>query len=221
MSALGAVFRRDLRLAWAGGGGAAMPLAFLAGATTLLPFALGSERDVLEPLGAPLVWITLALAVLTSLERLFRADVEDGTLDQLLMAPVPLEAIAAAKGAALWVANGLPLAAAGGLLALMLQVPPAAAVLVGLSLAIGAMAFIGFGLVGAAVAAGVSRGGLLVALIVLPFYAPPVIFGAATAQAMAMGEPFVGPLALLAGISLGAAALGPIAAAAALRVQAD
>jgi heme exporter protein B len=167
--------------------------------------------------GPPLVWIAAALAVLATLERLFQADLEDGSLDQMLLSPAPLEALVLAKGAALWCVVGLPLALAGAPAAIALQAPAASVPLIVASLMLGTAAFIGVGLIGAAVTAGVKRGGVLIALIVLPFFAPPIIFGAAVAS----GDDVAAAFSILAGCALGAGALGPVAAAAALRLQAE
>ncbi len=217
MRAVFETFRRDFALMWNGGGGALAPLGFFLGATSLVPLAMGSDRALLAAAGPPLVWIAAALAVLATLERLFQADLEDGSLDQMLLSPTPLEALVLAKGAALWCAVGLPLALAGAPAAIALQAPAAHVPVIVISLALGMAAFIAIGLVGAAVTAGVRRGGVLIALIVLPFFAPPIIFGAAVAQ----GEAVAGAMAILGGCALGALALGPIAAAAALRLQAE
>lgn len=217
MSAFAATFRRDFALMWSAGGGALAPLGFFLGATMLVPLAMGPERGLLENAGPPLVWIAAALAVLATLERLFQADLEDASLDQMLLAPAPLELIVLAKGAALWCAVGLPLALAGAPAAIALQAPPVLVPAIVASLALGMAAFIGAGLVGAAVTAGVKRGGVLIALIVLPFFAPPIIFGSAVSS----GEDVGSAMLILGGCALGAVALGPIAAAAALRVQAE
>jgi heme exporter protein B len=217
MSAFAATFRRDFALMWGGGGGALAPLGFFLGATMLVPLAMGPERTLLQNAGPPLVWIAAALAVLATLERLFQADLEDGSLDQMLLAPAPLELLVLSKGLALWCAVGLPLALASAPAAIALQAPPALVPAIVASLALGMAAFIGAGLVGAAVTAGVKRGGVLIALIVLPFFAPPIIFGSAVAS----GEDVGSVMLVLAGCALGAVALGPIAAAAALRVQAE
>jgi heme exporter protein B len=222
LRALSAIFRRDLALAWSGGGGAAAPVGFFAGATALVPLAVGPDRATLAAIGPPLLWVMAALAALLVLERLFQADLEDGGLDQLLLSPAPLELVALAKGAALWVAVGAPMTLAALPLALALQAPPAAAPLIALQLLIGLAAFIGAGLFGAALAAGVKRGGVLIAILVLPFFAPPIIFGAAAAAEAASGEASFGPaFRFLCACALGAAALGPIGAAAALRRQSD
>ncbi len=186
---------RDFALLWAGGGGALAPLGFFLGATVLVPLAMGPDRALLAAAGPPLVWIAAALAVLATLERLFQADLEDGSLDQLLLSQSPLELIVLAKGAALWCAIGLPLALAGAPAAIALQASPEQIGVIVASLGLG----------------------VLIALIVLPFFAPPIIFG----SAVAAGEDVGAALAILAGCALGASALGPLAAAAALRLQAE
>ncbi len=216
MSALGAVFRRDVALAWSAAGGALAPIGFFLGAATLLPLAMGAERSLLQVAGPPLVWIAAALAALMMLERLFQADLEDGSLDQLFLSRAPLELIVFTKGAALWTAVGIPLALAAAPVAIALQASTALVPAIVASLALGMAAFIGAGLVGAALTASVKRGGVLIALIVLPFFAPPIIFGAAVA-----GGGGASPLLMLAGCALGAVAIGPIAAAAALRLHAE
>ena len=219
LRATATVFRRDLALAWAAGGGAAAPVGFFIGATTLIPLTAGPDRATLALIGAPLLWLTAALAALMVLERLFQADLEDGSLDQLLLSPAPLELLVAAKGAALWVAIGAPLALAAIPMALAMQTPPHAAALVAIGLLVGLAAFIGVGLFGAALAAGVRRGGVLIAILVLPFFAPPIIFGAGAAAAAAAHGLFTPAFSLLVGCALGAVALGPIGAAAALRLH--
>jgi heme exporter protein B len=216
MNAFSVTFRRDLAMMWSGGG-ALTPIGFFLGATLLVPLAMGPERSLLEAAGPPLVWIAAALAVLATLERLFQADLEDGSLDQMLLSRAPLEWLVLAKACALWCAVGLPLALAAAPAAIALQAPVDRVAAIVLSLALGTAAFIGIGLVGAAITAGVKRGGVLIALIVLPFFAPPIIFGAAVAS----GEDVGAALAVLTGCALGALALGPIAAAAALRLQAE
>jgi heme exporter protein B len=125
--------------------------------------------------------------------------------------------IVLAKGAALWCAIGLPLAIAGAPAAIAFQAPAARAPIIVVSLVLGTAAFIGVGLVGAALGASVKRGGVLIALIVLPLFAPPIIFGASVAA----GQDVAAAMSILVGCALGAAAIGPVAAAAALRLQAE
>src|SRR5262249_29657562 len=159
-NAFWAILKRDAALAWAGGGALA-PIGFFLGATTLLPLAMGPERALLAAAGPPLIWVTGALAALMMLERLFQADVEDGGLDQLLLSETPLELIVAAKGAALWLTVGLPLALASAPAALALQAPPQALPVIVAAVAVGMAGFFAVGLLGAALAAGVKRGGVL------------------------------------------------------------
>lgn len=218
MSALAAVFRRDLALAWRAGGGALAPLGYFVGATVLLPLAVGSDLDLLRRAGPPLLWVAAALAALTVLERLFQADLEDGGLDQLFLSEAPLELLVFVKGAALWLGVGVPIALAAAPAALALNAPPALLPAIVASLAIGMAAFIGAGLIGAAVSASVKRGGVLIAIIVLPLYAPPIVFGAAVAAGAGFGGD---AFPLLCACALASVALGPVFAAAALRIQAD
>jgi heme exporter protein B len=216
MSAFTTTFARDLRLSWAGGGALA-PLGFFLGVALLVPLAMGPERGLLASAGPSLVWLAAALAVLTTLERLFQSDLEDGSLDQMLLAEAPLEALIIAKGAAHWCVVGAPLALAGAPAALALQAPLVRLPFIVLALAVSSIAFVAAGLVAAAVTAGVRRGGVLIALIVLPFMAPPIIFGAAVAQ----GEETLPALAVLAGCALGYGVIGVFGAAAALRLHAE
>ncbi len=124
---VGAVFARELKLAWSGGGGAALPVGFFAGSASLTPLALGPEPDLLKAAGPGIIWIAMALSSLLPMERLFQADLEDGTLDAYAGSGTALEGIAAAKTAAHWVATGLPLALIAPVLWIMLQGPVAAA----------------------------------------------------------------------------------------------
>jgi heme exporter protein B len=145
---------------------------------------------------------------------LFQADLEDGSLDQMLLSPAPLELIVLAKGAALWCAIGLPIALAAAPVAIALQAPVSLVIAIVASVAIGMAGFVGAGLMGAALTASVKRGGVLIALIVLPLFAPPIIFGAAVASGSGYSAAFL----LLSGCALSYVVLGAFAAAAALRL---
>jgi heme exporter protein B len=213
MTRLAALLRREAALAWRAG--PAAPLGYFFGVTLLAPLAMGPERAVLAPLAGPLIWIAAALALLTTLERLFQDDVDDGELDQIRLADTPLELALAAKGAALWLAVAAPLALAAAPAAISLGAPPAAALALSGQLAFGAAGFIGTGMISAALAAGTRRAGVLIALLAVPFCAPGVIFGAGAS----LGQD--GALPLLLSYVLAACALGPVAAAAALRAQGD
>lgn len=221
LGGIGAAFARELKLAWSGGGGAALPVGFFAGSASLTPLALGPDPELLKAAGPGVIWIAMALSSLLPMERLFQADLEDGTLDAYAGSGTALEGVAAAKTAAHWVATGLPLALIAPVLWIMLQGPVAAAPVVALTAAIGSIAFFFFGAIGAALAAGVRRGGLLIALVCLPLYSPTMIFGAAAMYRVAGGEDWTSALMLTAAAALFAAALSPFASAAALRAAID
>ena len=211
------LYRRELALAWGKGGGALLACAFYACIAALVPLAVGSDPQRLAVVGPGVAWIALALSTLLSLERLYERDYEDGTLDLLALGPIPLEAVALAKGLAQWTAGGLPLAAAAPLAALLLGAGPAALPLTFAAALIGGMGFAFVGSMGAALALGAKRGGVLIAVVVLPLFCPPVIFGAGALEAFTAGMNWLPGLAFLSAYSLAAVALTPFAAAAAVR----
>ncbi len=217
MSPLSALFRRELSLAWGRGGGPLLALAFYAGVTTLLPLAAGPEPERLAGMALGAAWLALALSALLSLERLFERDFEDGALDLLALGPAPLEIVAAVKCLAQWLAAGAPLALAAPVAAIALGADPKLApLLIGVALA-GGLAFSFLGGLGAALALGSRRGGLLIAVIVLPLFAPPVIFGGGALSSFEAGLPWVSGLMLLGAYAAAAVALAPLAMAAACR----
>lgn len=218
ISALRAVFMRDLTIAFRVGGGAGVGVVFFLAVIAVIPFAVGPDLPLLARVGPAILWIGALLATLLGLDRIFSADREDGSLDQLLLAPVPTELIAAAKGAAHWVATGLPLAIAAPLLGLLLGLDSRALGAIALTLLVGTPAVTFLGLVGAALAVALPRGGLLVAVLILPLTVPVLIFGAAATYAATSGPVAFGtPFKLILALSLAAIVLGPVAAAAALR----
>jgi heme exporter protein B len=217
MSALSALFRRELVLAWGRGGGPLLAVAFMAAATVCLPLAAGPAPAGLAGLAAGAAWVSLALASLLSLERLFERDYEDGALDLLALGPLPLEAVAAVKCLAQWTAAGAPLALAAPLAALALGAPVAIVPIVCAAAAVGGLAFAFLGGAGAAMTLASRRGGVLIAVIVLPLIVPPVIFGGGAIWAYATGAPWGTGFALLGAYSLAAVALTPFAMAAACR----
>jgi len=214
---LALIFRRELALAWNGGGGPLLGLGFYAAVTTLIPLAGGPAPERLAAVAPSLAWVALALASLLSLERLFERDYEDGALDLLALSPMPLEAVAALKCLAQWVANGAPLALAAPVAAIALGAPPSLAPLIAICAAVGGLAFAFVGGIGAALALGSRRGGLLVAVIVLPLLAPPVIFGGGAIDAFVAGLPWQTGLLMLVAYALAAMALAPFFMAAACR----
>lgn len=212
-------FRQSLGEAWAGGAGALLPVGFFAGAAVLVPLGVGTDAQILRAIGPGILWVSLALSSLVTLERVFQADAEDGSLDLWLQAGAPASAIAAAKTLAHWLTAGLPLALLSPLLLLMFQAPASGALLENLAFyAIGGLAFYFWGGVGAALAATVRRGGLLISLIALPLYVPTAIFGA---LAMSDGPSSAAAPLFLAASTLFALAVAPFAMGAALRLAAD
>jgi len=212
-----ALVLRDLRLAVRAGGGFGLGLAFYLIMVTLLPLGVGPDAPVLARIAPGVLWVGALLAALLSLDRLFALDWEDGTLDVLATSPLPLETVALAKALAHWLTTGLPLVLASPVLALLLNLPGAAYPWLIASLAVGTPALSLIGTFGAAVTVGLKRGGLLLSLLVLPFYLPTLIFGAEAVVRGGAGLDGSTPLLLLAGVSLGALALLPFATALALR----
>ncbi len=217
MKALWVLYRRELALAWSGGGGPLLALGFYAAVTTLTPLSTDPDPRRLAAVATGVAWVALALASLLTLERLFERDFEDGALDLLTLGPLTLEGVAAAKGLAHWTANGAPLALAAPVAAIALGAPVGLAPLVLVTAAIGGVAFAFVGALGAALALGSRRGGLIIAVIVLPLISPPVIFGGGALAAFASGLPWREGVLLLSAYALAAAALCPFATAAACR----
>lgn len=214
-----ALLLRDLRLAFRSGGGFGLALAFFLIVATLVPFGVGADPATLSRIAGGILWVGALLACLLSLDRLFQTDWEDGSLDLLATAPLPLEGAVAVKALAHWLTTGLPLTLVAPVLGVLLNLAPAAYGWLVLSLALGTPALSVIGAFGAALTVGVRRGGLLLSLLVLPLYVPTLIFGAEAVRRGAGGLDPATPMLLLAGITLGAAALLPFAAAAALRVN--
>lgn len=218
MTALSALMARDMRLAIRVGGGALIGVLFFLIVVTLMPFAVGPDLKLLQRIGPAILWIGALLASLLALDRLIAADAEDGSLDLLLMAPVPLELALAVKGLAHWLTTGLPLIIAAPILAMLLNLDLAATGAVVLTLAAGTPALTFIGLIGAALSVALRRGGLLMAVLVLPLTVPVLIFGVAAANAAIVGPvPFGTPFTILCALTLMSLVVGPFAAAAALR----
>ncbi|WOI54851.1 heme exporter protein CcmB [Palleronia sp. LCG004] len=213
------ILARDLRLAVRAGGGFGLGLAFFLILTMLVPFGLGPETARLAGIAPGILWIGALLACLLSLDRIFALDREDGALDLLATAPVPLEGVALAKAGAHWLTTGLPLSFAAPGLAVLLGMPWPGHLWLCLSLLAGTPALSLIGTFGAALTVGLRRGGLLLSLLVLPLYVPTLIFGADAARRGAEGLAPGTPLMLLAALSLGCVAFLPFASAAALRVN--
>jgi len=214
-----ALLLRDLRLAVRAGGGFGLGLAFFLIVVTLVPFGVGPEGAVLSRIASGILWLGALLACLLSLDRIFALDFEDGSLDLLATAPIPLEGVVTMKALAHWITTGLPLVLAAPIFGLLLNLPGPAYVWLVSALALGTPALSVLGTFGAALTVGLKRGGLLLSLLVLPLYVPTLIFGAELVRRGAEGGATQVPLLMLAGITAATVALVPFASAAAIRVN--
>jgi len=214
-----ALLKRDLVLAFRAGGGFGLGLAFFLIVTVLVPFSVGPQSALLSSIAPGVLWLGALLACLLSLDRLLALDWEDGTLDLLATAPLPLEAVVTMKALAHWLTTGLPLVLAAPVLGVLLNLPTAGFVWLVVSLLLGTPALSVVGTFGAALTVGLKRGGLLLSLLVLPLYVPTLIFGAEVARRGAAGMEVATPLLMLAGITAAVIALLPFASAAVLRVN--
>lgn len=213
-----AILKRDLAVASRAGGGGELALVFFLTMVVLVPFALGPDLNLLSRIGPAILWLGALLSVLIGLDRLFQSDEEDGSLDLIRASALPLELAVLAKGLAHWLTTGLPLALVSPLLGLLVALPGEGVLPLVATLLVGtpALSFIGAG--GAALAASLRRGGLIVPVLVAPLTVPVLIFGVSAANAAVGGTvPFLTPFLILCAISLGAIVVGTLAAAAALR----
>lgn len=220
MSELAALLIRDVRIAIRVGGGALMGVMFFLVVVVIVPFAVGPDLALLKRIGPAILWLAALLASLLALDRLFAADHEDGSLDLLLMSRAPLELIVLVKGLAQWLTTGLPLIIAAPLIGLMLNLDAQAQGALVLTLLAGTPALTFIGLIGAAIAVALRRGGLLLPVLVLPLTVPVLIFGVGAANAGSAGPGLFGtPFTFLCALSLASLVIGPFAAAAALRQE--
>jgi heme exporter protein B len=213
-----ALIVRDLKLAARVGGSGALGLVFFLMIVTLVPFALGPDLNLLARIGPAILWLSAVLATLLGLDRLFQADEEDGSLDLFRAAPLPLEVLVLSKAVAHWLTTGLPLALASPLFGLLVALDGRGMLAVAATLLAGTPALTFIGAVGAALTATLRRGGLILAILVLPLMIPTLIFGVSAANAASGGPvPFATPFLVLLALTLIASVVGTIAAAAALR----
>jgi heme exporter protein B len=216
---MNALLLRDMRLAMRAGGGFGLSLAFFLIVVVLVPFGVGPEMVLLSKIAPGILWVGALLACLLSLDRIFALDFEDGTLDLLATAPLPLEAVVSAKSLAHWITTGLPLVLAAPVLGVLLGLQSDAFYWIVLSLLLGTPALSVIGTFGAALTVGLKRGGLLLSLLVLPLYVPTLIFGAELARRGIVGMDVGTPMSLLLGITFASIALLPFASAAVLKIS--
>jgi heme exporter protein B len=221
MTPLLGLFWCELRLGVRQGGDFGLVLGFFVLAVLMFPFGVGPEPELLGRIGAGIIWVAALLASVLSLDRLFAADYADGSLDLLALSPAPLELVVLAKGAAHWVTTGLPLTAISPVLAILVDLDPGAIPVLTLGLLLGTPALSLLGAIAAALTLGARRPGILVSLLVLPLYLPPLIFGTGAVEAVLAAEGARAHLLLLGAVTLAALPLAPLAAAAALRQALD
>ena len=211
--------RRDLALVWARRGDAAQPLLFAVMVVALFPLALGADPVRLAAIAPGVLWVAVLLSALLTLDTLYRGDAEDGSLEQMLLAPVPLAWLLAVRVAVHWATTALPLLLLTPVLAQLLYLPAdLLPVLMG-SLALGTPLLSLVGAVVAALTVGIRRSGMILALLALPLFLPILVFGAGSVMAAAQGlDSWIGALLMMgAGLAL-ALVLAPLAAAAAIRI---
>jgi len=211
---LWALVRRDLMLATRQGGGAGTAIGFFVTVIVLLPLGLGPDQSLLQRIAPGALWIALLLSVLLSAERIFQSDYEDGSLDAMALGVVPLELVVLAKAAAHWLITALPLAVAAPFFGFLINLDPLAILPLSLAMIIGSIALSLLAALGAAITVALRRGGLLVSLLILPFYVPCLIFGVAASSLSDLVTP---SLLMLTALALASLVLIPVAAAAALR----
>lgn len=221
MRAFCGLIRQDLRLGMRQGGDIGLVLGFFVLAVILFPFGIGPEPELLRRVAAGIVWVAALLAAVLSLDRLFAADYADGGLDQIALSAMPLEMAVLAKSAAHWLTTGLPLVIVSPLLAMLVDLDPAALPSLVLGLLLGTPAMSLVGAIAAGLSLGARRPGVLMTLLVLPLYLPPLIFGTGAVESSLAAEGARAHLLLLAALTVAAVPLAPLAAAAALRQALD
>ena len=217
MNAFVAILRRDLRLAMRQGADSVMVVAFFIVTTTLFPFGVGPEVNILARIASGVIWVAALLAAMLSLERVFQTDYEDGTLELLTLSPAPLELLVLGKVCAHWLTTGLPLIMAAPIMAGMLNMDQNGFATLMIAMLIGTPALSLIGAIGAALILGARRGGVLVSLLVLPLYIPVLIFGAGAVEAALLGISAQAQLQIMGAILLLSLAAAPFATAHAIR----
>ncbi len=219
MNIILATIRRELLIAFRSPGDIINPLMFFVIAVTLFPLGAGSDTAFLSQIASGVIWVTALLAVMLSMDSLFRADYEDGSLEQLLLSPQTLYFIVLAKVGSHWLVSGLPIVILAPVLASMLALPEQALLPLIAGLLIGTPILTLIGAVGMALTVGLSRSGLLLAVLVLPLYVPVLVFGTGLVSTALGGLGISGLLALLGAMLALAVSLAPLAIIAALRIS--
>jgi heme exporter protein B len=219
MSGFACMFARDLRLSMRRWSELSTPLIFFVIISSLFPFALSPEEAVLQSAGTGVLWIAALLSSLLALDGLFRTDMDDGSMEQLILSPASLALMVFAKICAHWVVSGLPLILLAPVLALSFYLPADSLPTLVMALALATPTLSALAAIGAALTVSLRTGGALIGLLILPLTGPVLIFGTRATDMAIHGESTVGPLYLLAALAAFCLSLGPLAAAAALRVS--
>ena len=212
------IIRRELLLARRQGGATLSAMLFFILTVTLFPLGIGPSAAILERISAGTIWVAALLAVLLSLDRLFQADLEDGTLEQMMLLPMPVSVLVLAKVTAHWITTGLPLIIASPLLGVFMQMSADGYLTLVIVMALGTPTMNLIGAIGAALTVGVRRGGVLLSMIIIPLYIPILIFGVAAVEASVQGYSAAAHMLILTSMLLGALVLAPIAAGWALKL---
>lgn len=213
------VLTRDLTIAMRHKDDVLNPLLFFVIVVSLFPLGIGPESNMLARIAPGVIWVAALLSTLLSLDRLFKSDFQDGSLEQLLLSPCPTFIIALAKISAHWLLTGLPLILISPLLAVLLNFPEASYSALLLTLLLGTPVLSFIGAIGVALTVGIKKGGVLLSLLVLPLYIPVLIFATSAIETAGMNLPYSGQLAIIAAMLIGAITLSPIAVSAALKVS--
>jgi len=213
------VLKRDLKVAVRNKGDIFNPLVFFVIVITLFPLAIGSDPQILTRIAPGVIWVAALLSALLSLERLFKNDYNDGSLEQMLLSPQPLFIMVFGKVLAHWILTGIPIIIIAPLLAVLLHLEQAAYTALIVTLLLGTPVLSLIGAIGVALTVGIKKGGVLLSLLVLPLYIPVLIFATGAIEAAALGIPYAGHLAIIAALLAGALTLTPFAIGAALRVS--
>jgi heme exporter protein B len=213
------IVRRDLLLAWKRPGDVLNPLFFFAMVAALFPLAIGPSPEQLQFSGPAVLWVAALLAMLLSLNSLFLSDYEDGSLDQMLVSPLPLSSLALGKAITHWLTSGLPLVLVSPVVAITFQMPFSVTGVLMLTLTLGTISLSLLGSIGAALTVGLHRGTALLSLLILPLAMPVLIFGARTVSLVASGDGVAGGLYFLAAYAVLTLSFTPFATAAALRIS--
>lgn len=213
------ILKRDLTIAFRHKDDVINPLLFFIIIVTLFPLGIGPESTTLARIAPGIIWVAALLSCLLSLDRLFKSDYQDGSLEQMLLSPHPIFILTLAKITAHWLLTGLPLILVAPLLAVLLHLPEQSYGALMLTLLLGTPVLSFIGAIGVALTVGIKKGGVLLSLIVLPLYIPVLIFATSAIDTAALSLPYGGQLAIIGALFFGSLTLAPIAVGAALKVS--